>query len=174
MKKNRQTLLLQMLGFIVLAILLGLSAQPLLPNGISPITDITLIETDSGSVAMPSISINPSGAVSDTKSITLKAAHAAFQKGEALFLDARELEAFQSGHIQGAVHLPVEAFMDSLDYLDTLEPNQLIITYCDGADCNASIDLAGELNIMGFTNIHFFFGGWQEWTDAGYPIEGGQ
>jgi 3-mercaptopyruvate sulfurtransferase SseA len=61
--------------------------------------------------------------------------------------------------------------MDSLPYLEKLDPGRHIITYCDGEDCNASIDLAADLKMMGFANVNFFFGGWQEWRDAGYPIE---
>ena len=47
----------------------------------------------------------------------------------------------------------------------------LLITYCDGEDCNASIDLAADLKMMGFARVVFFFGGWQEWLTAGYPTE---
>jgi len=160
------------MGFVLVATLLGLAAQPLLPNGISPITDITLIETDAGNVAVPRVSINPTSNGVEAKSIALTAAYEAFLQETTLFLDAREAPAFAEGHIQDAVNLPVEAFMDSLEYLDRIASERMIITYCDGEDCNASIDLAGELMVMGFSNVYFFFGGWQEWMEAGYPIEG--
>ena len=168
---NLRKMFTQIGGFVLLSTLLGLTAQAVLPNGISLKTDLTVIETDSGSVAIPSISINPTGKGVESTAIGLSRAFDVFVEGGALFFDARELEAFEAGHIQGARHLTVEAFMDSLEYLDTLDPAQKIVTYCDGEDCNASIDLAAELNVMGFTQVFFFFGGWQEWSEADYPIQ---
>lgn len=168
--ENLRTLTIQIIGFILVSAIVGMTAQSVLPNGISIQTDLTLIETDSGMVSIPSVSINPTGAENGSASISLSNALAAYNDGDAIFMDARTLEDFEAGHIQGAVHLPVESFMDSLNYLDQLALDTFIITYCDGADCNASIDLAADLNLMGFTRVFFFFGGWQEWLEAGYPI----
>ena len=162
----------QIFGFLIVSVLLGATAQVVLPNGISAITDITMIESDSGTVAIPSVSINPQRNELPAVSISLKDALSAYGTQQALFLDARTPGDYTQGHILGAVNLPVEDFMDSLDYLDTLPKGQMIITYCDGEDCNASIDLAADLSLMGFTRVFFFFGGWQQWSAAGYPVAG--
>lgn len=157
---------------VVISSILGIMAQFVLPNGISMKTEMTTIQTDSVEVVLPSVSIDPKGAL-EASNITLRDAYKIHQNGSALFLDAREPEAFQRGHIAGAVNLPSDDFMDSLSYLENLSPDTLIISYCDGSECNASIELAANLDLMGFTQVRFFFGGWEEWTGAGYPVEGG-
>jgi len=157
---------------ILVSSLLGISAQAVLPNGIGMITEVTLVGDDATAVAIPSVSINPNGEENAAANIDLQAAHSAYEAGSAIFLDARSPEDFAAGHIKEAINLPVHAFLDSLTYLETINSATHIITYCDGEDCNASIDLAADLKMMGFSKVNFFFGGWQEWQTAGYPVEG--
>ncbi|MBC8377328.1 MAG: rhodanese-like domain-containing protein [FCB group bacterium] len=161
------------LTLIVVSTVLGISAQAVLPNGIGLKTEITIVGDDSSGVAVPAVSINPNGDGEAAQNISLRNAYSAFENNTALFFDARSPEDFGSGHIKDAINLPVHAFMDSLTYLENLNLSRHIITYCDGEDCNASLDLAADLKMMGFSNVNFFFGGWQEWRDAGYPIESG-
>ncbi len=156
---------------VIVSALLGISAQAVLPNGISLRTEITVLGDDSTGVTLPSISISPNGKGDSATNISLLKAYSAYKNGSAIFFDARNPDAFRSGHIKRAINLPAHAFLDSLPYLENLDFNKLIITYCDGADCNASIDLAADLIMMGFSHVKFFFGGWQEWRNAGYPVE---
>lgn len=169
---SNSTLLKEILAFILIATVMGTAAQFVLPNGISLFTKTMVIESDSGIVAIPVIAVDPSGNGDVASNIPLNEAYLAHQNGTALFLDARSHDEYEAGHIFGAVNLPAHALMDSLPYLENLNPNRLIITYCDGADCNASIDLAANLKLMDFPKVAYFFGGWQEWIDAGYPIAG--
>ncbi len=169
--KQLPTLLKNVLTLIALASILGISSQAVLPNGIALTTEVTMLVTDSSEVAVPSISINPSGDVESASNIALQGVYFAWQNNTALILDARSPEEYAEGHIKNAISLPVQDFMDSLAYLENLDFDGPIITYCDGEDCNASIDLASNLVMMGFSKVSFFFGGWQEWKDAGYPIE---
>ncbi len=169
--QNLKSLSKDMLKLIVISVVLGVTAQTILPNGIGLKTELVQVGNDSSQIAVPAISINPEGAETAAENITLPDAFQAHQNGSALFIDARSSDDYNKGHIQGAINLPVHAFMDSLTYLETLNFESQIITYCDGADCNASIDLAADLKMMGFTRVAFFFGGWQEWEDAEYPIE---
>jgi len=159
-----------LLTLLALSTVLGISAQAVLPNGIGLKTEITIVGDDSTGVAVPSVSINPSGDDAAASNISLINAHSAYETNSALFFDARNPEDYKSGHIRRAINLPVHAFLDSLAYLESLNPDRHIITYCDGEDCNASIDLAADLKMMGFSQVNFFFGGWQEWRDAGYPV----
>ncbi len=160
----------EIIGIVLVSAIIGISAQAVLPNGIHLKTDLTMIDSESGETAVPSIILDPNGNGAETGSVTLYQAYITFLEGRALFLDARDQEDYHQGHILGAISLPAHAFMDSLPMLDALSPDQIIITYCDGVDCNASIDLAADLQTMGFTRIFFFFGGWQEWQAAAYPI----
>lgn len=155
---------------MLVSILLGLTAQVVLPNGIGLKTQLTLINSDSGETTVPTVTINPNGNEHEATSIGIYDAYLAYLEGSGLFLDARDQDDYQQGHISGAINLPAHAFMDSLSMLDNLPKQQVLITYCDGVDCNASIDLAADLKTMGFARVYFFFEGWQEWQTAGYPI----
>ncbi|NQV30007.1 MAG: hypothetical protein HQ508_03890 [Candidatus Marinimicrobia bacterium] len=156
---------------IVISAVIGIAAQTVLPNGIGLKTDLVLVGTDSNQVSVPAIAINPRGDETGAENISLAGAYLAHQNGSALFLDARSSVDYDEGHIEGAINLPAHAFMDSLAFLENLNFDSQVITYCDGADCNASIDLAADLKMMGFTSVVFFFGGWQEWQTAAYPVE---
>ncbi|PJA54835.1 MAG: rhodanese, partial [Candidatus Marinimicrobia bacterium CG_4_9_14_3_um_filter_48_9] len=96
-----------------------------------------------------------------------------FQGKSAIIIDARDLEAYESGHITGAWNIPYHKFLDRLELLDPLPLDTLIITYCDGENCNASIELANALVSMGFSNIRYYFGGWNAWLKDNYPITSG-
>ena len=103
--------------------------------------------------------------------ITLAAAQELFASNNLLFIDARHEFDYQAGHIRGAVNIPLKMFDAQLARLNTIARDKLLIVYCDGAECNSSIELAVKLTESGFTNVKVFFGGWQEWSSAGLPIE---
>jgi rhodanese-related sulfurtransferase len=104
--------------------------------------------------------------------VSLEQAYSAFLKGEALFLDAREEEEYNEGHIAGALNLPFEFWDDYWDYVKPdLDPAKEIIAYCGGLDCELSLFEARELKNLGYEKSYTFFGGWQKWLDAGLPVE---
>ncbi len=111
----------------------------------------------------------------DPPAISLDYAMMKFQSKKTIFLDARYPEDFKAGHIKGAVNLPYE---ESEEYapqvLPKLPQEEEIIAYCDGTECEESLLLARELRELGYENIKVFFGGWQEWQQAGLPIETGE
>ncbi len=103
------------------------------------------------------------------RSIDLEQAKFLFDKG-IVFVDAREVEEFDKGHIRGAY--PYANFMELTFKLDSLQGKDApLITYCDGNECGSSEDLAYDLQSAGFTNIFVLYGGWSEWLKAGYPVE---
>jgi len=168
-----QKLIKDMSLLLIISIVLGVSAQAVIPNGLSLRTKVTILGDDSTGVAVAAVAVNPNSEIESATNIVLEDAYAAYLSESTLFLDAREHDAFLKSHIKGARNLPAHAFMDSLDFLDALPLDTSIITYCDGEDCNASIDLAANLKMMGFTQVNFFFGGSLEWQEAGYPMESG-
>jgi len=90
----------------------------------------------------------------------------------AIFLDARPLEEFTKGHIQGAISLPWhEAEQRVMDATADMANDALIITYCDGDSCNLSKDLALFLENLGFSKVLVLVNGWTLWLAAGLPIE---
>ena len=49
------------------------------------------------------------------------------EKGEAVLVDVRNKEAFDSGHAEGAIHIPVDQLADRLK---ELPKDKLIAAYC--------------------------------------------
>ncbi|HXG00551.1 MAG TPA: rhodanese-like domain-containing protein, partial [Bacteroidota bacterium] len=86
-----------------------------------------------------------------------------FERGAALFVDARHDYDYKLGHIKGAMNVPLKDFDLASSQLSRVPKDTLIVTYCDGADCNSSVELAQKLSAAGFTNVRIFFGGWNEW-----------
>ena len=86
-----------------------------------------------------------------------------FNSGSALFVDTRHEYDYKLGHIKGAINVPLKDFELAKSPLATLPKDKLLVTYCDGAECNSSIELAQKLSDAGFTNVKMFFGGWNEW-----------
>ena len=87
-----------------------------------------------------------------------------------LFVDARNPEEFEEGHIAGAINIPyftIDQYNSTLSAIDKTEP---LVTYCEGADCDMSIRLGNELFSKGFRKVFVFFGGWEEWSRAEYPV----
>ena len=101
--------------------------------------------------------------------ITLDQALELYQKGT-VFVDAREPEYYQEGHIKGAWNIPF--FLELVFKLDSLQDKDApMVIYCSGDECGSSEDLAYELQAEGFSNLLVFKGGWTAWNTSGHPIE---
>jgi 3-mercaptopyruvate sulfurtransferase SseA len=108
----------------------------------------------------------------DLPRIGLEEAATAFIDGKTLFIDARDEDAFDAGHIPSAIDVPWEEAQYDYSLIDRKVPHGTpLITYCDGSDCDASILLGAALRELGYENVRVFFGGWVEWEEADYPIE---
>jgi rhodanese-related sulfurtransferase len=94
-----------------------------------------------------------------------------FESGSALFVDARHEFDFNLGHIKGALNVPLKDYDVKKSALSGVANDHLIIVYCDGAECNSSIELSVRLMKDGYRNVRIFFGGWRDWVDANLPIE---
>lgn len=94
----------------------------------------------------------------------------------ALMIDARKPEEFEKGHIKGAINISYEDYhfkmKDKLpERLKGLNKDGIIICYCNGGDCDMSIDLAYDIAKLGFNAVNIFLGGYKEWENAGHPVE---
>jgi rhodanese-related sulfurtransferase len=104
--------------------------------------------------------------------ITLAEAENLFGRGGAVFVDSRSREEFVAGHIPGALNIPLEESRDRLAGEALLyPPDQALVVYCEGGDCQTSISLAKLIHEKGFTDIRVFTGGWAEWSAAGLPVD---
>ncbi len=104
--------------------------------------------------------------------ISLEDARVHFEKGTALFADARPKVAFEDGHIRGAMNLDPNDFDEwSGDFFSQVPQDQIIIAYCDGAQCRLSIELAEKLTWMGYEKIFYMKDGWGLWKQHQLPQE---
>ena len=91
-------------------------------------------------------------------------------RNKVIFLDARNPEEFEEGHIAGAINLPYFSIDEHLTNIASIDKSEPIVTYCEGADCDMSIRLGNELFAKGYKKVFVFFGGWEEWEKADYPV----
>ena len=111
-------------------------------------------------------------ALKNIPTLTLDEARTRFDRG-VLFLDARDPEEFEEGHVRGALSLPVR-------HIDLYYPKMKgqiakdmeIVVYCASPECNASLYLAEELVNLKYERIEVMLDGWEGWEDAGHPRDG--
>jgi rhodanese-related sulfurtransferase len=104
--------------------------------------------------------------------ITLAQAQDLLSQGKAVFIDSRTAAEYAAGHVLGARSVPLESSARGLTELEALyPPDQTLVVYCQGGDCETSTALARLLHDKGFRDIRIFTGGFTEWSAAGLPTE---
>src|SRR3990172_1409602 len=88
-------------------------------------------------------------------------------RASALLLDVRPRAEFESGHLRGAVNIPIEELSAKVDELPR---DRKIITYCRGEYCLFADEAAHLLRSHGFDVVRLE-GGWPEWQSEGRPIQ---
>ena len=102
--------------------------------------------------------------------ISLGEAEELFARKEAVFIDSRSRKKFLSGHILGAMNFPYEEVKENIPSdFSSFKFEQILVVYCDGDECQSSVELAKSLHKQGFKNIKVFFGGWREWVELRLP-----
>ncbi len=95
--------------------------------------------------------------------------HAAMGSGDPGFvlLDSRSREAWDAGHVPGAVHLPGrEVAARAGTELDRSVP---VVTHCWGPGCNGATRAALALALLGF-RVREMLGGFEYWAREGLPV----
>jgi rhodanese-related sulfurtransferase len=92
-----------------------------------------------------------------------------FHSDSATFVDARHAYDFGLGHIKGAINVPLNEL--TLAPLGGISKDRVLVAYCDGQECNSSLNLALKLDSLGYSNVKIFFGGWREWTNNNQPTD---
>jgi len=87
----------------------------------------------------------------------------------AVLLDVRPVAEFESGHLCGAINIPLD---DLADRLEELPRERRIIAYCRGLYCLLADEAAALLLANGFDVVRLE-GGWPEWQSEGRPVIGG-
>ncbi|MGA9363010.1 MAG: rhodanese-like domain-containing protein [Bacteroidota bacterium] len=168
---DRQTLKRSMYEAALIA--LSAAILGLVYNSVSP-RGIDLIRKDQPTIWSTDTSRHPTASNSRRPTfIDADEALRIFQRGNALFIDARHDDDFKEGHIKGAISLPLRTLETNPTQVQGLSKDTLIVTYCSGERCALSIDLGERLASMGFTNVKVFFSGWLEWQKRNLPTETG-
>ena len=149
----------QIIVIVIPSIVLSLSLNAVRPDGVPLLAkELAVAEEIEYDTADPRLF-----------AITLDQALELYQKGP-VFVDAREPEYYQEGHIKGAWNIPF--FLELVFKLDSLQGKDApMVIYCSSDECGSSEDLAYELQAEGFSNLLVFKGGWTAWNSSGHPIE---
>ncbi len=113
------------------------------------------------------------------QTVTLAQAYAYWQTADSsvLFVDARSDDAYSVCRIPSAVqffyYYPARYLADLMAQAPEAD---VIIIYCNGGDCEDSLQtaryLANDLaEPIDYERLYVFEGGVQEWLKAGYPLE---
>lgn len=86
-------------------------------------------------------------------------------------VDARGGEAYEKGHIPGAISFPHREM--SAETTATLDRNRVYVVYCDGIGCNGSTKGSYKLSRLGF-RVKELLGGLDWWRRDGHPIQIGR
>jgi rhodanese-related sulfurtransferase len=106
--------------------------------------------------------------------VALMEAQELWEKGEAVFLDARSPGDYAAGHIAGALSLPVEMFEAAFPPLRGRMTQDLpVVIYCDGAHCDQSHRLLLKLRALGYSHVRVLVNGWTQWRRANLPARAG-
>jgi len=76
---------------------------------------------------------------------------------------------FASGHLPGAVNLPLEGFVEHAARALPSKTREIVV-YCASRTCQNSDIAARKLLSLGYQNVRVFRGGKAAWRDAGHPL----
>jgi len=113
----------------------------------------------------------PERAIVEPMSITLSQAKRFWDDDAALFIDTRPPYEVPRGTIPGARNIPYDEIDYYRDVIAALPRDSVYVVFCDASSCDLSVHLGEEFAKAGFTRVRVFSGGWDEWVNAGYPVE---
>jgi rhodanese-related sulfurtransferase len=99
-----------------------------------------------------------------------------YRAGQIIFVDARDEDHYQDGHIPGAYELnPYHPEKQLGPMLTVCQPAEKVVVYCTGGDCEDSDTAAIILRDAGVPvkKIFVYGGGFGEWSDQHLPVETG-
>ena len=153
----------QIISILFVSILLGIFRYTLVEN-----PDFKLIKEKKIIKEVTSFTIPEE--MSEPMSISLEFAKELYKDKLAIFIDARDPEEYELGHILNSINIPYDYYEDYEGVINQLDINSTYVIYCNGVECSLSLDLAEYLfNELLFETVLIFEGGWPQWRDAGLP-----
>ncbi len=105
------------------------------------------------------------GAEASAREIAVGDAVALGRARPVVWVDARDAQAFEVGHVPGAVRLTEDAWEQLLPgFIDSWRPGQPVVVYCDSRRCDASRSVAARLaRELAIKDVYVLTGGWEAW-----------
>ncbi len=126
--------------------------------------------TDSSETTAKQPTPHPPPAAAAPREINTDQAKRIFDKGGALWVDARNEDEFAQGHIPGAINVYAYDFGPHIPTLLGYDFDRLVVVYCGGGLCELSHEAADEMVKLGFRNVLVYTGGTEEWNAKNYPF----
>lgn len=98
---------------------------------------------------------------------TLTVAQAAARLDDFTVIDVRTPAEYATGHLPGAVNVPLE---DLESRLEGLPPDQEVVAYCRGPYCVLAYEAVARLRERGYEARRLEYG-YPEWKAGGHPVE---
>ena len=161
----------QILTVIVISVILAVGTNLVSPNRIDFIGKYRSLSSGDGPI------VPPTAEKGDPPFIAIDVAEMEFSNYDAVFVDARDPAEFECGTIPGSINIPFEympednlpAYIDSA--LGGIAKDHQLIIFCSGEECDLSLHLGRNLQLMGYSRVAVFFGGSREWEKFGLDIE---
>ena len=108
--------------------------------------------------------------VDGATTVDAAAAYQLFEQ-EAAFIDLRKDPAWNAGRIPGAIHLDFKTAFSQESLMNEVGVEEPVVFYCSGVRCPRSSKACTKAWAWGYSDVHYFRGGFPAWKKAGYPIE---
>lgn len=102
--------------------------------------------------------------------VSLEEANNMLNEGEAVVIDVRDPNEWASGHVAGAIHIPVDDVLGRVDELP--EDKNLLFICAMGVRSGLACEMAAAMNISS-DRLYNIEDGTGAWIDNNYPIERG-
>ncbi len=95
--------------------------------------------------------------------------HTALETSEPgfVFVDTRNVEAWNQGHARGAVHIPKP---DMPSVIPTYPAGTHFVVYCWGPGCNGAVRAGLIISELGYS-VKEMIGGFEYWAREGMPVD---
>lgn len=86
-------------------------------------------------------------------------------------IDARKASDRESaGWIEGSIGLPNYDTNEQTLAKHIPSKTTPVLFYCNGVKCGRSVESSKKAVSLGYKNIYWFRGGWEEWMEKGMPV----
>jgi rhodanese-related sulfurtransferase len=90
-----------------------------------------------------------------------------------VLVDALSPMSYALSHLPGAINL-TPGFVDGRARRRIPDLDTEIVVYCHSLECDSSVAVGNRLLELGYRNVRHYAEGVRDWTDAGFPLEGGR